>query len=232
MKMRITFQLLVVVAFVVVLIGCNSLFGGKNLKGSEVDLSIFTDFVTDEIGLADDPGSGTPPDGTQYYDEIDVKRVAAAVIDDRIYCYVEFVGTWESHQEDTGYGSEKIISQGMDFGIDADQSQNTGFSSGMDLHITFAIIDGSVHVYYGVYENNEQDTHIIDRFDCLYHNGGPGYDYVVFSAPLNSIDYLGVNLAKGSQVNLDVWCEAESTTYHHFAFDQVASGTAITLGGQ
>ena len=93
----------------------------------------------------------------------------------------------------------------------------------------------SMTTYYGVYAQNENDTHVIDRSDGLIHGGGIGSSYVIVSAPLSALSYLDLELAKGSTVTIMGWAEAESTNYHHYAVDTLTAGETTeirtTLGG-
>jgi len=204
--------------------------------GEPVDLAIFTDFVTDEVNDPESTMTNSPPEGPQYFDEVDFVRVSAAVMNDRLYVYIQMSGSFEIAADQTSYGTEEVYERTINILFDLDNNFNTGFVGwGTDIHMTFKMRQYGQFSDWGVYANNEGDTHVIDRYTSLIHNGGDGYNYVVISAPLSAVDYLNLSLANGSTIKVKGWAEAESTNYHHFAFDYLEENgedmPELTLGG-
>lgn len=205
-----------------------------------VNLSIFTYKITDEANDQTDF-----PDGGTYFDETDFRQVAVAYQNNRIYIYVQVVGTFETDLEFSTNGTAEIHARAINIGIDLDNNTSTGgLTWGMDLQGTYGISSTLTYetAYYGVYQFNENDTHVIDRYDCTINNGGLGYNYVVFSVPTSEITYLGVTLTKGATIGVFGWAETSAgfdsegnELYHDYAFDTLGekSSTRNTtyLGG-
>ena len=205
--------------------------------GDPIDGTVFTHFVTDEVG--DAIQQGLPGQPTFYFDENDIIRVSAAVVGDRLVVSVEVVGTMNNTQEATGMGTDEVDYRDISIGLDLDNNAATGYSSwGMDIQIT---LYRGLGVYpdcqWGVYEFNEEDTHVIDRFAGQMHHGGQGYNYAVFSAPVSAVGYLGVDIEKGMAYKIMGWSEAETQNgTMDFAADTITQGgTAYiptVLGGE
>ena len=209
--------------------------------GDPIDASVFTHYVTDEIG--DAVQMGTPPDPDFYFDENDIKRVSVALVNDRLVCSVEVVGIMNNTLEATPFGTQEVDYRDFSIGLDLDNNADTGYAPGggwgMDIQIT---LYRGLGVYpdcqWGVYEFNETDTHEIDRFWGQVHAGGQGYDYAVFSAPVSAVDYLGVTIEAGMTYVLMGWSEAE--TLHDmtldFALDTIEQNSSsripTVLGGE
>lgn len=222
---KYTSIVLLIILINIILFGCKDVTNISGLYvGNPLNLSIFTSFINDGTNDMDNE-SDTTPDGVQYFDEIDFLKVSSAVLDNRIYVYVEVVGTLNATSEKSNYNNEYIIDRTINIGFDLDNNLNTGFTGwGMDLQLSFYLRSTSSSgqtARYGVYQNNENDTHVIERLPALIHNGGEGNKYVVFSAPISAVSYLNTPLSKGSIVKIIGWAEAESTNYHHFAFDNL-----------
>ena len=207
--------------------------------GDPIDASVFTHYVTDEIG--DAVQQGMPGDPICYFDENDITRVSAALVNDRLVVSVEVAGVMNNTQEATTIGTEEIDYRDISIGLDLDNNINTGYSPGgwgMDIQIT---IYRALGVYpdcqWGVYEFNEEDTHVIDRDWGQVHAGGQGYNYAVFSAPVSAVDYLGVTIEAGMTYKLMGWSEAETQNGTlDFAVDTISQGgtskVTTVLGGE
>ena len=200
-----------------------------------VDLAIFTSFATDET-----QDQSYFPDGGTYFDETDITRVACAVLGDNLYIYAEVVGTFEMEADYAVGGTAEVHVRSINIGVDLDNSTATGWAaSGLDLHGTYGIwsTSSTETAYWGVYEFNEDDTHVIDRYDTVIHNGGLGYNYVVFSVSTSEVSYLGVSFVEGMDISFVCWGEADAgfkedgtELYHDYAFDTF-DRTGATLGG-
>lgn len=178
-----------------------------------IEMSVFTHWVTDEVGDATHNIDDNPMGGTFYFDENDITSVSAAVVGDRIVVYVQAVGTYENTLEQTTIGTGEVINyRDVSIGLDLDNNDETGYAGwGMDIQITiYMAVDVFPDCQWGVYEFNEDDTHAIDRFWGQVHGGGTGYNYVIYSAPVSAVDYLGVDVEKGLQYKLMGWSESET----------------------
>ena len=178
-----------------------------------IEMSVFTNFVTDEVGDSTHNINDDPMGSAFYFDENDITSVSAAVVDDRIVVYVQAVGTYENTLEQTTIEEDEVIDyRDVSIGLDLDNNEETGYSGwGMDIQITIYMAAGVFpDCQYGVYEFNEEDTHVIDRFFGQVHGGGTGYNYVIYSAPLSAVDYLGVDVTKGMSYKIMGWSEAET----------------------
>ncbi|MFH1542111.1 MAG: hypothetical protein ABIE84_03370 [bacterium] len=205
--------------------------------GVPIDGAVFTNFVTDEVG--DATTSVMPGETPFYFDENDITRVSAALVGDRIVVSVEVVGIMDNTLEVTTVGSEEIDYRDISIGLDLDNNDATGYSSwGMDIQIT---LYRGLGVYpdcqYGVYEFNEADTHVIDRFPGQMHHGGQGYRYATFSAPVSAVDFLGVTIEAGMSYKLMGWSESETQNGTlDFACDTISQGgttkVPTILGGE
>ncbi len=208
--------------------------------GEPIDGSVFTHFVTDETG--DAMYLATPPNPDFYFDENDIKRVSVALVNDRLVVSVEVVGIMDNTLEVTTVGTEEVDYRDISIGLDLDNNADTGYapggSWGMDIQITlYRGLDVYPDCQWGVYEFNETDTHVIDRFWGQVHHGGQGYDYAVFSAPVSSVDYLGVTIEAGMTYVLMGWSEAETQNgMLDFCLDTIeqndSSRIETTLGGE
>ena len=196
-----------------------------------VDLSIFTNFLTDEVN---DPynTSGHPPLGPQYLSTIDYERVGLAIVDDYLYIYIGLAGSFEggASAAATNYPTEEVSLASFDFRFDFDNNQMTGMEIGYEL-VVVCYLDSSDNMV--VTGRISQGSTIPDlpTHTGFVNNGGVGYNYAVISVPISDLASIP---SPGDQITARIWCEAESSSYHHFAFDAYNddNDVTLTLGGE
>lgn len=212
---------------VVLLVACGD---EKNVTLPQLydDPSIFTLVVTDPAGDLESMPESPPtiPD----YPPVDLREMALGVSSDGwFYLRFSFNGTIPTTPPVVNV--ETVTRQGFNVSMNTDGDPFTGGSgegvAGIDVYYAVVFSYGedpseasrAPYANYGV----TSDVHVYaGHATGEFRSGGPGYDFVVFRFDAAA---MGQWFPRGSTVDYGAWSEAESTSYHHFAFDRLEPGS-------
>lgn len=212
---------------VVLLVACDNEEKNLTLPQLYDDPAIFTTVVTDPTGdlLYMPESPPTIPD----YPAVDLREMALGVSNDGwFYLRFSFNGTLPTAPPVVN--GETVTRQGFNVSMNTDDNPYSGGNgpgvSGIDVYYAVAFEYGAdptdanraPYANYGV----TSDVHVYaGQATGEFRSGGPGYDFVVFRFDASA---MGQWFPRGSTVQYGAWSEAESASYHHFAFDQLAGG--------
>jgi len=195
------------------------------LSDEEIE-NILTLHIIDETDEEATQVEDTPPEPVNY-PPVNITKVSFGTDQGYLYIKFEFLGEIPVKKEDPVTKITVCIL------MDTDGNDSTGWC-GYDALVGFYVFWGSLtdeqHIdaimKYNVRSvtDEEEAFRTADQMPVEY-KGGPGTNYVVLRVPM---DILG--LQSGQQIIVDIHAEAESKTYHHYAFDALRSSLYEYVG--
>lgn len=221
--------------------GCGSSSSGPSPSADPWPTSygeILTASVTDPPNdLVKAPQDAPPYSTPVSYPAIDVTRVSFGFRGKYLYLRVDFAGvlpkTVVSIPRTGDIEPQTVARQGFNLSVDADNSDATGTFgegiAGIDIFYALGLYYGDRTIAYANYDFPPPgDPHYGDVHYNRGHlegevgEGGPGSSYLIVRFDTSS---LGAYVPRGTTVEVGGWSEAESSLYHHFAFDPLVHGT-------
>jgi hypothetical protein len=180
--------------------------------------------ASDELGDNTDPQGGAPPEGVHNYPPVDIDKLYMGVSGERLYIKWTINGTIPTERENVDNNTIESLSYNLL--IDNDENTFDGWN-GAEAHLQLVITyddDGDIWIspsyrakflgwdqgYEGHFEAQGENNTIHSSDGIL------GDNYFIISYSLD--DLLGTVYADQT-INLQLWSEANSDLYHHFAFD-------------
>lgn len=186
------------------------------------DALTITDPAGDLALAAEGPPSVIP------FSPVDIRTVRLWKADGYLYIRADFEG--EIPGEKPNVMGETVNQQGLNVSIDTDNNRNTGAGIGSigGVDIFFALLIRYSQPPTAPYANfNFQTTDVhssTGHIEGEFRGGGPGNKFAVYRFSLSTIGSL---FPSTGSATLGGWCEAESGSYHHFAFDEFNTVTWI-----
>ncbi|MCU7943686.1 MAG: hypothetical protein KZQ87_13500 [Candidatus Thiodiazotropha sp. (ex Cardiolucina cf. quadrata)] len=243
--MRINWSLLGIVFFLACLSGCGGGGdGGDSGDDSYINSVIFSEPWPNDINAvytatisesSNDyevaPGGAPPYTTPVHYPPVDVIGLSMGIDNGFFYIRFDFAGpipTTAVPITATGeIEAQTVNGQGISVNFNSDGDINTGAGGegidGIDLFFAFSLEYGEPPYIYTNYGFPDGDIHHhLGHSDGEMGEGGPGYDYVVLRFLISVFtDYF----PGGNTLDYGGWSEAESSLYHHYAFDPMVPGS-------
>jgi hypothetical protein len=190
---------------------------------------VITDPAADWATVAD-----MPPGGSNHYAPVDLLQVWMGARGGRLYIRVKNAGVMPSPP--VVVDGNTIDRLSYSFLLDTDNNQATGnFGGETFLQLAVHWSSGQLRItpwFQAKYLAGGGDTATFAATgDGLLHtaHGGPGSaEFVVSYSLADLLDTVPV----GQQIHVTAWAEAQSTTYHHFAYDETSpASVALTIDG-
>jgi len=188
------------------------------LSDEEIE-SILTIYIVDETDEEATQVEEAPPEPVSY-PPVNITKVSFGTDQGYLYIKIELLGEIPVKREDPVTKITVCIL------MDTDLNDNTGWC-GYDALIGFYVswtpliskqhLEVTMHYNIPSTTDEEEALRSTTRMSIEY-KGRPGTKYVVFRIPM---DILG--LQSGQHIIAEIHAEAESKTYHHYAFDALRS---------
>jgi len=188
------------------------------LSDEEIE-SILTLHIIDETDEEATQVEETPPEPISY-PPVNITKVSFGTDQGYLYIKFEFLGEIPVKKEDPVTKITVCIL------MDTDCNDSTGwcgYDTLVGFYVSWVPPTGEQHLEAIMHYNVPSVTDEEEAFRSAEHmpveyKGGPGTNFVVLRVPM---DILG--LQSGQQIIADIHAEAESETYHHYAFDALRS---------
>jgi len=179
----------------------------------------------------DDAGSDSGQDisgAPSYIDEIDypainVTKVSLGVEGKYLYMRLDYAGDVPSLPYQIAASgnieAQTVEAQGTNIALEVDNNPDIG-AIGVDIFFAVNFDYGERTQVYANYDfSGTDDIHENNQhLEGELGEGGMGYDYVIVRYDTSG---LGRFFPRGDTVMVRFWSEAESSLYHHFAFEEI-----------
>ena len=158
------------------------------------------------------------------YSPVDIRLVRLWKADGYLYIRVDLAGVIPASPQTVS--GQTVQQQGFNVSFDTDGNFSTGAAIGNigGVDIYFAVLTRYGQAQDAPYANfNFQNSDIhssTGHIEGEFRNGGPGYSYLTYRFSLASISTL---FPSNRPVVLGGWAEAESSQFHHFAYDEFST---------
>ena len=186
--------------------------------------AVYTITVNDTVDDLEIAPGGAPPYMTDY-PPVDVVGVSLGVDGDFLYVRFDFnaaLPTGDVTIPDSPPVEAQIVenqSISVNFNSDGDLATGAGGEGidGIDIFFALVLEYGFEYMVYTNFGFPDGDIHHHQgHAEGELGDGGPGFDYAVLRFRISDFS---AYFPRGETLEFGGWSEAESTLYHHFAFD-------------
>jgi len=188
------------------------------------------DYTSILMYTIDDAGSAFDEDifdAPSYLNEIDyppinVTKVLLGTEGKYLYMRLDYAGEVPSLpfqiMANGNIEAQTVEAQGTNIALEVDNNPDTG-AVGVDIFFAVNFDYGERTQVYANYDfSSTDDIHENNQhLEGEVGDGGMGYDYVIVRYDTSG---LGEYFPRGDTVIVEFWSEAESSLYHHFAFEE------------